>query len=327
MKKIFFTALACLSFFNLLHAQINRAATPEEQKEIIGQIDSTSFLRSSAMSACKCIDSISLTNKGQKEISQDVKKCIDEQVLVYEGSMKIFNSLKNPGKNNSIELNADPESNEYKRYYYDLERWLLDSCASLQKAMKSDDTKRDFSVSTNTKAMDEYNKGITYFNKEDFADALPYFKKAVEIDPDFAFAWDNLGLCYRKTNNYDDAIKAYQKSLEIDPKGPSPLQNIAVAYEFKKEYEKELDAYQRLAAIYPDDPETFYGIGRVYILKNDSEKALDNMCKAYNLYIKINSPYRTDAEKNIQMLYQQMKKDNKEDVFNKILKDNNINPN
>ena len=87
------------------------------------------------------------------------------------------------------------------------------------------------------------------------------------------------------------------------------------------------DAYQRLAAIYPDDPETFYGIGRVYILKNDSEKALDNMCKAYNLYIKINSPYRTDAEKNIQMLYQQMKKDNKEDVFNKILKDNNINPN
>jgi tetratricopeptide (TPR) repeat protein len=104
-----------------------------------------------------------------------------------------------------------------------------------------------------------------------------------------------------------------------------PLQNIAVVYEYKKEYDKELDAYKRLLEIYPDDPEVYYGIGRIYtFFKNDPEKGLDNFCKAYNLYIKINSPYRTDAEKNISSIYRQMKKDNKENVFLKILKDNNI---
>lgn len=41
---------------------------------------------------------------------------------------------------------------------------------------------------------------------------------------------------------------------------------------------------------------------------NESEKGLDNMCKAYNLYIQLKSPYRTDAEKIIQMIYGQMKK-------------------
>jgi len=52
--------------------------------------------------------------------------------------------------------------------------------------------------------------------------------------------------------------------------------------------------------------------------------ALDYMCKAYNIYVHDKSPYRSDAEKVINMIYTQMKKDNKEEEFNKILKDNNI---
>ena len=57
------------------------------------------------------------------------------------------------------------------------------------------------------------------------------------------------------------------------------------------------------------------------------EKALDNVCKAYNIYVKEKSPYRSDAEKVINMIYKEMKKDNKEEAFKKILKDNNITPN
>ncbi|OXA95228.1 hypothetical protein SAMN06265346_1339 [Flavobacterium hercynium] len=57
---------------------------------------------------------------------------------------------------------------------------------------------------------------------------------------------------------------------------------------------------------------------------NDYKKALDNMCKAYNIYTAQKSPYRTDAEKIMQMLYKQMKQDGKEELFNKILEENNI---
>jgi hypothetical protein len=48
------------------------------------------------------------------------------------------------------------------------------------------------------------------------------------------------------------------------------------------------------------------------------------MCKAYNLYIKMGSPYRTDAEKIMQLIYSELKKQGKEESFNKILKANNI---
>jgi len=51
------------------------------------------------------------------------------------------------------------------------------------------------------------------------------------------------------------------------------------------------------------------------------------MCKAYKLYVEQKSPYRTDAEKLIQMIYAEMKKNGKEEKFNEILKANNLNSN
>jgi hypothetical protein len=48
------------------------------------------------------------------------------------------------------------------------------------------------------------------------------------------------------------------------------------------------------------------------------------MCKAYNLYIENKSPYRSDAEKVINLIYSQMKKENKEEDFYRVLKENKI---
>ena len=48
------------------------------------------------------------------------------------------------------------------------------------------------------------------------------------------------------------------------------------------------------------------------------------MCKAYNLYVKQKSPYRVDAEAQISRIYLEMKKVNKTDRFNEILKENSI---
>jgi len=51
------------------------------------------------------------------------------------------------------------------------------------------------------------------------------------------------------------------------------------------------------------------------------------MCRAYTYYIAQKSPYRTDAEKIINLIYSDMKKQGKETVFDEILKKNNINQN
>jgi len=287
--------------------------------------DSVSLLSSFASEPCKCIDFISLANRDNKDITADIKKCIDKEVVPYEMSAKLIKSLKNPGKQINISINSDETSDEYKGYYYQLETWLRDSCASLKKAVGSANKESEHSLSNNPVALNIYNKGVVLIDSGNYADAILYFKKAVEIDPQFAFAWDNLGISYRHTNDYDNALYAYNKSLAIDPKGQTPLENIPVVYEYQQKYDDAIQAYQGILNIYPDDPEAYYGAGRIYTyFKKDLEKGLDDMCKAYNLYIKINSPYRVDAEKAIGYIYGEMKKAGNEDEFNKILKDNNI---
>jgi tetratricopeptide (TPR) repeat protein len=234
----------------------------------------------------------------------------------------------NGKKQINISINLNENTNDYKKYYYELERYMMANCTSLKEKIASNEKQSTKSFSENKKALEFYSQGLNESKKENYEKSVECFEKAVKEDPEFAFAWDNLGLDYRRLNNFDKAIESYKKSLEIDPNGLMPLQNIAIVYQYKKEYTKAIEAYEKLAEIDKNNPEVYYGIGNIYATYlNDYEKGLENLCKAYNLYIKQKSPYRADAEKLINLIYSEMKKQGKEEEFNKILKSNNISQN
>lgn len=282
--------------------------------------------------ACNCIDSISVFNRPKADVTKDINKCISASAGAYQLGAKLASIDLNKGtadkdgkKQINISINTNQNSSEYKEYYYEMERYLMDNCKAIKEKIAANDKQSDKSFSPNPEATDLYSKGIDESKKENYDKAIDYFQKALKIDAQFAFAWDNMGLCYRKLGNYDKAIEAYKKSLELDPRDLLPLQNIAVAYQYKKEYQLAIDAYNKLAEIDKNNPETFYGIGQIYAAYlQDYEKGLSNICKAYNLYNEQKSAYRTDAEKLIQLIYAEMKKQGKEEAFTRILKENNI---
>ena len=302
----------------------------------ISSLKSDDFLKTTSEASCKCVDSISTYNKSKVEVAKEIGSCIDKHTVTYQVSIKILESLdidlKNIGnsdkkKDVNISINVDENTNDYKKYYYEIERYMMKNCTSLKEKITTNEKQNENSVSKNRTALDCFSKGLEEFKKEDYKDAIKYYEKALNEDSNFAFAWDNLGLCYRKLNNFDKAIESYNKSIELDPYGLMPLQNIAIVYQYKKEYQKSIDAYERLALIDNNNPEVYYGIGLVYFsYLNDAERGLENMCKAYNLYIKQKSPYRADAEKVINMIFADLKKQGKEEKFNEILKANNISP-
>jgi tetratricopeptide (TPR) repeat protein len=291
------------------------------------------LLKELAENACKCADSISVYDKKQKDILEEINKCISNQTGAYQLGSKLLNidalkkdAIEKDGKKQiNISINMNEESSEYKEYYFEMERYLMENCKSIKDKIAANDKQNTKSLSSNEESLNFYSKGLDEAKQDNCKKAIAYYEKALKIDPQFAFAWDNMGICYRKLENYDKAIEAYQKSLEIDPKGLMPLQNIAIVYQYKKEFKKAIEAYERLAAIDNNNPEVFYGIGNIYAnYLFDYEKGLSNMCKAYNLYIEQKSPYRTDAEKVISIIYNEMKKQGKEARFSEILKENNI---
>lgn len=305
-----------------------------QKKKSENIISDSAIIATSSEAACKCIDSIPTYNKSKLDIANMANDCIDKQVMTYQMMSKLTNSMgsledmladnkkKKKGKTNEIIINTNTDAAEYKKYYYDLERDLMANCQSLQTKIASSDLIKEKSLSKNPLAMLAFSQALDAAND---TIALDYYKKAVEKDANFVFAWDNLGLTYRKLRQYDKAIHAYQQSLNIDPNNEIPLQNLAVVYIHIERYEEAIKTYEKMALLSPNNPEVFYGLGHVYAnFLNENEKGLDNICKAYNLYTQQKSPYRTDAESIMSAVYHKMKKAGKEKKFYSILKDNNI---
>ena len=66
-------------------------------------------------------------------------------------------------------------------------------------------------------AKDQVDFGITVAQKGLWKEAVLRWEKAVEIDPTYAAAWNNLGIGYEQLGRFDDARKAYEKALELEP--------------------------------------------------------------------------------------------------------------
>lgn len=293
--------------------------------------DKNKFLKEISENSCKCIDSIDIAVLKKDSVISKINSCIDNQVGAYQIGSKLANikDLDNSeNKDITISISFEKDSKEYKQSYYEIEQYLMENCKELKEKIASNNKSSERSYSDNHESIKFYNLGIDESKKENYEKAIEYFKKAVVFDSNFAFAYDNIGICSRKLNRFDDAIDAYEKSLKIDPNGVMPLQNIGVAYIYKKEYKKAVRCYEKLATLDKNNPEVYYGIGNIYTqYLFDYEKALDNLCQAYNLYVEQKSPYRADAEKLIQIVYSEMKKQGKEDKFKEILKEHHISPN
>lgn len=77
--------------------------------------------------------------------------------------------------------------------------------------------------------------GIEVARKELWREAAYRFEKAVETDPTYAAAWNNLAIAYEQQGNFNDANKAYTKAVELDPNNMLIRQNYDL---FKEIYDR-----------------------------------------------------------------------------------------
>lgn len=77
--------------------------------------------------------------------------------------------------------------------------------------------------------------GIDVARKQLWREAAYRFEKAVETDPTYAPAWNNLAIAYEQQGNFNDANKAYMKAVELDPNNMLIRQNYDL---FKEIYDR-----------------------------------------------------------------------------------------
>ena len=118
------------------------------------------------------------------------------------------------------------------------------------------------------------------------AKAEGLFKRAIESPNGNVFAqpYYNLGNLYRDNGRIDDAIKQYKKAIEVDPSFPFAYQNLATIYiNNKRDLAKGMEVLEQLKKIQPGNARVYYNLGLVYLATGNNDLAIHNFEMALDL--------------------------------------------
>jgi Flp pilus assembly protein TadD len=74
-------------------------------------------------------------------------------------------------------------------------------------------------------AKEQVDFGIKVAQNGLWREAQYRWERAVELDPTYAQAWNNLAIAYEHAGRFDDARKAYETAIKLDPKNMLIRQN------------------------------------------------------------------------------------------------------
>ena len=151
------------------------------------------------------------------------------------------------------------------------------------------------------------NLGSVYANFiGDHKAAIPYFRRAIELDSSYAQAMFNLAFCLARTGEKDEAVLLYERALKADPdKYPIAYANLGQLYFEKGQFEKAVELNKAAIPLYPGSDMPYVNIGNLYLQKTDTINAVAWWEKGLEVY-----PYNKDLASNLGKYYAQ--KGNKE---------------
>jgi len=112
--------------------------------------------------------------------------------------------------------------------------------------------------------------GANYHQWERAADLAA---QAVQVDPDFAGALNNLGYDYAFEGKFEKAFPVMQHYIEVLPGEPNPQDSYAEILRMAGRFDEAIQHYQAALKIEPDFGESLLGLADTYALMGDENEA------------------------------------------------------
>ena len=128
------------------------------------------------------------------------------------------------------------------------------------------------------------------------AEAIKGFRRAVELDPNFGSAYGNLGALYWNDGNQADAINYFKLAMQhIDRMTDREKYRTRGGYYLAvSDGDKAVEEFSALVKQYPADTMGLSALAHAYYLRHDMAKAVEASGRAIEIYPK-NVVYRTNA--------------------------------
>jgi tetratricopeptide (TPR) repeat protein len=137
----------------------------------------------------------------------------------------------------------------------------------------------------NIDAYSYYLKGREYYTrygKSDNEHAIELFKKALELDPDYALAYAGLGDAYaQRTAQFnfpqawiDSSIAVSNRAISLDPTLAEGYKALGLAYQYKGWFRRSLETYRKAVELNPNYHPAVGNIGWVNSFLGNFDEAL-----------------------------------------------------
>ncbi len=147
--------------------------------------------------------------------------------------------------------------------------------AAAQKALAMDDNLAEAHTSLGS---------VKTFYDWDWPGAEIEFKRAIELNPNYATAYHWYSHYLVAVGRLDDAVAAIKRARELDPFGVTINIWLAETLYYARQYDPAIDQYRKTIEIYPDWAPALYGsIGNVYEQKGIQAEAVNNWERSLKL--------------------------------------------
>ena len=132
-------------------------------------------------------------------------------------------------------------------------------------------------------ALKLFNQAAKCYKDGDLEGTIAAFDKALEVDPNFHYAWNGLGATLCDLGRYEEAIATFQKALEIAPNGQIIWYNLGKALNNLERYEEAIAVYQKALEIAPNFHIVWYDLGHTLADLERYEEAITAYDKALEI--------------------------------------------
>lgn len=159
-------------------------------------------------------------------------------------------------------------------------------------------------------ALAYFYRGVCQMELNEYREAIKSFALAISLDPRPSNALLNRGLCYQKIERYDKAILDYGQLLKIESANIAALTNRGFCFQRQKNYSRAIQDYRAILAIDPGNASAHYNMGVIYWIKKDWQAVIEawEKCLQTNPYHQQVLDNLPTAKVNAEMMKKQKRK-------------------
>jgi len=132
-----------------------------------------------------------------------------------------------------------------------------------------------------------YQVGLSMMIKGDVAGAIPYFRKALQIEPSFVLGHCKLGIALYRQGKIADAIKHYRIALRLKPNSHGVHNDLATALADLGKTDEAIKHYNQALRLKPNSPEVLNNLAKCLA----TQGKIDESIAQYTETLRINPDY------------------------------------